>query len=171
MRHVPKARLADISSRIFTRATCPGHVWRMVPELPLLRSSSVMTCLVAHAQAFPISARFIHLTEYVFHNAVHRSRPASSLMPKLFRYMRTSYALIGHDLPNGKFATVVIIICLQAIQHVHRHDDAKTEPFSRVSAQSLQLRLLLASSRCPNSCTPLVFAGAIQVTKDLWYTP
>ena len=29
-----------VSLRIFTRATCPGYVWRMVPELPLLRSSS-----------------------------------------------------------------------------------------------------------------------------------
>ena len=39
-----------------------------------------------------------------------RSRPASSLMLKLFRSLRASYALIGHDLPNGKSATVAMII-------------------------------------------------------------
>ena len=106
--------------RTLTRATCPGHVWRMVPQLSLLRPS---------LDSVSSSSSVVHLTEYVFHNAVHRSRPASSLMPKLFRYLRASYALIGHDLPNGKFATVVIIIFLQAIRHVHRHDDAKTKRF------------------------------------------
>ena len=119
-----------ISLRIFTRTTCPGYDWRMLPELPLLRSSS----------------------------------PASSLMPNLFRYLRASYTLIGHDLPNGKFATgslsffykrfntstammmqkphtfllqsesgkpatEAISIFLQAIRHVHRHDGAKTKRF------------------------------------------
>ena len=31
-------------------------------------------------------------------------------MLKLFRSLRASYALIGHDLPNGKSATVPMII-------------------------------------------------------------
>ena len=31
-------------------------------------------------------------------------------MLKLFRSLRASYALIGHDLPNGKSATVAMII-------------------------------------------------------------
>ena len=45
-------------------------------------------------------------------------------MPKLFRYLRTSYALIVHDLPNGKSATVAIIIFLQALRAVFLTIDA-----------------------------------------------
>ena len=39
-----------------------------------------------------------------------RSPAASSFMLMLFRYLRASYALIGHNLPNGTSATVAIII-------------------------------------------------------------
>ena len=45
-----------------TRATCPGHVRRMVSQLPLLRPSSA---------SVSFSSSEIHLTEYVFHNAIH----------------------------------------------------------------------------------------------------
>ena len=117
---LPLAGGPVVSLRIFTRTTCPGCVWRMLPELPLLRSSS---------NSVSSSSSVVHLTEYVFHNAVHRSRPASSLMPKLFRYLRASYALIGHNLPNGTSATVAIIIFVEAIRHVQRHGGAKTKRF------------------------------------------
>ena len=40
-------------------------------------------------------------------------------MLKLFRYLRASYALIGHDLPNGKSATVAMII-------FYKHFDTST---------------------------------------------
>ena len=99
--YLPLVEVPVISSRIFTRATCPGHVWRMVPELLLLRPFS---------DSVSSSFSVVHLTENVFHNAVHQSRPASSLMFKLFRYLRASYALLGHDLPNGKSATLAMII-------------------------------------------------------------
>ena len=36
---------------------------------------------------------------------------------------------IGHDLSNGKSATVAIMIFLQAIRHIHRHGGAKTKRF------------------------------------------
>ena len=71
-----------VSSRIFTRATCPGHVWRMVPELPLPRSSSVTNCLVAHAQAFPILrppivAVLPHCHYAVYLSSAHCFRPCT----------------------------------------------------------------------------------------------
>ena len=113
-----------ISSRIFTRATCPGHVWRMVPELPLLRSSSVMPCLVAHAQAFPISRSVSTLWEasegiYPYQSllvqAAEIGQPwwpglsvyiwilpfLAPMAPKLFRSVATTISVLTTMVPFG----------------------------------------------------------------------
>ena len=53
-------------------------------------------------------------------------------LPRWWKYhslVRRFFRNFAHDLPNGKSATVVSIIFLQAIRHVHRHGGAKTKRF------------------------------------------
>ena len=71
-RHVPRVRLADAArAASFTIFFEFGFLFFLRSTLDRIRlpqcGASVTTCFVAHAEAFPISARFIR---------THRSRPA-----------------------------------------------------------------------------------------------
>ena len=72
-RHVPRARLADgIPVASFTSFFEIGFRFFLRSTLDRIR---LPQCGTPVSSSGP-SAWLVHLTEYVFHNAVHRSRPA-----------------------------------------------------------------------------------------------